>query len=336
MKSRFMSIVIFLFILLLFFYTYNFFYTPQSIATFQSYTSPSHKIDKKLVELFNSEDMEVKKEAKKKILETTLTAIQYEKWQELADYIDLRIYVENVLPKGTEQLILVLNLSKDLAAVAVFEAIADEYVLHSKIENIMPVDKIEFLPIASYPYKMMFIYQTLDEKFGANFYEEFVDVYFHLSNDFMNIWNKTLYYEEIYKEVWLDPQADQTLWNRVVEDTTISFTQDNPMKINTITTFEKYTTHSLEYPNAEQFTLALTSHYRRSYYWNNKFTGFIIGEVTKDVFLFDIALLEDLSMSREALYGIFNNNYKVVTSKGELLYLPKNKFQAMFQSFLEE
>ncbi|SNT09203.1 hypothetical protein SAMN05446037_10398 [Anaerovirgula multivorans] len=336
MKFKFLNILVFVFILLLFFYTYNFFQTPQSVATFQSYSSPSLKIDNALIKLLNSEDIDTKKEAEKEIIQTTLTAINYEKWQEFEEYIEMKLYVETVLPKDTEQLIVVLNLSKDLAVVTIFEAVANDYIFHSKIENLLPIDKIEFLSPSSHSYKMMLLYQTLDEKFGSYFFEEFLQAYLYLSNDFRNIWHKTLYYEEVYKEVWIDPQADDTLWNRVVEETMIDFIDEDPIKINTFTTLEKYITRSSEYPNTDKFALVHTNHYKRSYYWSSEFNLFILGEVTKDVFLSDTALLEDMESNREVLYGIVNSNYKVVTSKGEILYLPKNKFQAMFQSFLEE
>lgn len=336
MKYKFISILFFLLILLVFFYSYNFFETPQSVATFQAYSSPSLKIDRGLIELFNSEDMDAKKEAEEQIIETTLTAIQYEKWQEFRDYIELKIYNETVLPKDTEQLIVVLNLSKDLAVLTVFEAIGNDYVFHSKIENLLPISNVAFLSPASHPYKMMLLYQTLDEKFGSYFYEEFLQAYLYVSNDFRNIWHKTLHYEEVYKEVWIDPKADDTLWNRVVEETMIDFIEEDPIKVNTFTTLEKYTTRSSEYPNIDKFTLIHTNNYKRSYYWSGEFNSFVLGEVTKDVFLSNTALLEDMESGRESLYGIVNSNYKVVTSKGEVLYLPKNKFQAMFQSFLEE
>lgn len=336
MRSRILKILFFLVILLVFFFTYIFFHNPQSIVTFQAYTSPFLKIDTKIVDDFFQEDIEIKQKAEKEIISTALTVINYSKWLEFVDYIDLNLYIEPVLPKETDQLIVALNLSKDLGVIVVFEKIDNAYIFHSVIENLVPINKIEFLSPSSHPYKMMLVYQTLDERFGAHFFEELLQVYLYLSNDFRNIWSKTLYYEEIYKEIWLNPQADENLWNRVVEDTVIDFLQEDPIKINTFTTMEKYTANSQEYPDLDKFTLVHTDNYQRSYYWSQEFLTFILGEVTKDVFLQNVALLEDMEDHREVLYGINNRSYKVITYNGEVIYLPKNKFQAMFQSFLEE
>ncbi|SET42130.1 hypothetical protein SAMN05660297_02356 [Natronincola peptidivorans] len=336
MRYKLLRVLFFCFILLTFFYTYQFFQRPESIATFQSYTSPALKINKELINAYHSDDLDVKAEAEGQIIKTTLSTIYYEKWQEFIEYIELQLYEENLLPQASQQLVVALNLSKDLAVVVVFDAVADDYIYHSKIENIVPVNKIEFITNPSHSYKSMLIYQTLDEKFGSFFYEEFLQVYLYLSNGFRNIWHKTLYYEEIYKEIWVDPKADENLWNKVIEETIIDFIQDDPLTIKTFTTLEKYTTRSPQYPDKDSFTLLHTDDYKRSYYWSNQFNTFILGEVNKDVFLSDVALLEDMESSREALFGISNSNYKIITSKGEVLYLSKNKFQAMFQSFLEE
>ncbi|AOY77597.1 hypothetical protein [Clostridium formicaceticum] len=336
MKNKLAGFIIFIFITLLSFCTYHFFQSPKAVATFQSYSSPSHKIDKTLVELSKSEDLATKKEAEKNIARITLTAIDYEKWQEFIDYIDVKVYTENVLPLPSQQLIVALNLSKDLAVVVVFEAVSDEYIFHNKIEGIVPVDKIEFLSNPSHPYKMMVVYQTLDESVGAFFLEKYLEVYLYDNNEFINAWKRSLYYEETYKETWIDPNAREDLWNRVVEETVIDFIQDDPLKINTFTTIEKYTTYSLEYPNIEKFTLIHSDSYQNAYYWKDAFHTFILGEIPKEVFLSDVALLEDMEASKEVLFGIRNENYKVVTSKGEVLYLPKSKFYLMFQSLLEK
>ncbi|AKL95842.1 hypothetical protein CACET_c23960 [Clostridium aceticum] len=336
MKSKLAKCIIFIFVTLLSFCSYNFFQSPKTVATFQSYSSPSHKIDKSLIELSKSDDASVRKEAEKNLIRTTLTVLGYEKWQEFIDYIDISIYTEEVLPSASEQLIVALDLSKDLAVIVVFDAVGNEYIFHSKIEGLVPVNKIEFLSNPSYDYKMMAIYQTLDERIGGSFFEEFLEIYLYDKDEFISTWKKPLYYEEIYKEVWIDPSAREDLWNKVIEETVIDFIQDHPLKINTFTTMEKHTTYSSAYPSTEKFALVHRDSYKNSYYWKDAFNTFILGEVSKEVFLSNVALLEDMENSRESLFNISNKNYKVVNSKGEVLYLPKSKFQSMFQSFLEK
>ncbi|SDK36895.1 hypothetical protein [Natronincola ferrireducens] len=336
MTKKLLSVFIFCFVALLSYYTYYFFQSPETIATFQAYTSSSHKIEKELIDLYHNEDTNIQKEAKDSIIEKALTVTGYEQWMEFIDYIDMNLYIDNILPQQSDQLILALNLSKDLAIIVIFDSIGSDYIYHNKIENILPISKIDFLSNSSQLNNMMLVYQTLDERFGSFFYEEFLQVYLFMEGKFENVWQKTLHYEEIYKEVWINPNAREDLWNRVLEETTIDFIVDDAIKINTITTLQKYTTHAKEYPDVHSFSLIHQDNYKRSYYWSDDFNTFVLGEVTKEIFLWDVALLRDMEKGRESLFGITNKNYKVITSKGEILYLSKNKFHPIFQSFLEE
>ncbi|MCC5910310.1 MAG: hypothetical protein JJT76_07730 [Clostridiaceae bacterium] len=336
MKEKLIGTFLFIFLALLSFHVYNFFDSPKSIATFQSYSSPSHKINKDLIDAYNSEDTSVKGEAKREIIEKALTAVGYEKWKEFKEYIELHLYEDQVLPQSSQQLIVALNLSKDSAFIAVFDKVGDEYIYYDKLPSLVPVNKIDFLSITPHPQKIMAVYQTLDERFGGFFYEDFLDLYLYTEEGFKKTWQKSLYYEEIYKEVWVDPDAKDSLWNRITEETLIDIIGDDPMRINTLTTLKKFSTNAHQYPELDSFSLIHTDNYKRSYYWSEDYDTFILGEVSKDVFLSNVALLDDMEISREALFGITNINYKLVTSNGEIIYLPKNKFQAMFQSLLEK
>jgi hypothetical protein len=329
-----MRIIWFIIIVLIFFSFYMFFKTPENITVFKQHTDSSFKISKQLIHMYESNDSAEKTKAKKNIIEITLNSLQYEKWKEYKDYIDIHLYIENVLPKETSQLIIALNLSKDLGVVAIFNDASDSYIFHNKIENIAPVDEIKFLSKAPHPHKMLVIHQTIDEKFGSFFYEKFLQIYYYFPQGFKNVWQKTLYYEEIYKEVWIDPSANPDLWNKIVEETVIDYILSEPLKINTLSSFKKYSIHSKEYPENKAFTLTHSDDYKRSYYWSSQYNTFILGEISKEVFLSNAALLEDMQTRVEALYGFTNKNYKIITPKGEIIYLPKSQFKAMFESLL--
>jgi len=337
MKKILISIFTFFFILLGFFSTYAFFQSETTLRTFKQFSSPHLKIDQALLSRYYDEDEDIKKTAEKELINIILKGIDYGRWVEFVDYIQLQVYKGQVLPSSSNQLIFVLNLSKDVAVVGIYDEVGDDFVFHSKIESLAPVEKIELIQIDTSPQEGLVIYQALDERFGAFFYEEFLDIYYYVSEEFKPVWHSTLYFEEVYKEIWIDPNSDDTLWNRVVTETVLDFVSTEPFKINSITSTKKYITKSKETPSKEDFTkIIFDQSTKDSYYWSPKYNHFILGELTKDVFLSEAALLEDLTTGRESLYGIDNKNYKIITSKGELIYLPKNKFKGMFQNKIEE
>ncbi|MBM7615777.1 hypothetical protein [Alkaliphilus hydrothermalis] len=337
MKKILVSIFAFLFILFSFFSTYAFFQSEATIKTFKQFSSPQYKINKALLDRYYHQDEDIKKSAEKELISIILKGIEYERWQEFVDYIQLQAYKGEVLPTTSEQMIFVLNLSKDVAVVGIYNAVGEDFVYHSKIEGLAPVEKIELIQIDDSPHKSLVIYQALDERFGAFFYEEFLDIYYHVADEFKPVWHSTLYFEEVYKETWIDPDSDDTLWNRIVTETVLDFVPTEPFKINSITSTKKYTTKSKETPSKEDFTKIIFDQSTQDFfYWSPKYNHFILGELTTDVFLSEAALLEDLTTGREILYGIDNKSYKIITSKGELIYLPKNKFKGMFQNKIKE
>ncbi|SCX95641.1 hypothetical protein [Alkaliphilus peptidifermentans] len=309
-----------------------FFHTPNALKTFQHFTSVNYKIPLQLLEDLQGEKGEMAKEI---IIDTTLTTIEYNKWKDYINYIDMYTYVEKVLPGDDEELIVVLNLSKDISVAVIFVLVGNEYVYHSHIENLVPVEKVEFLSFPSHDYKMMIIYQVLDERFGGFFYEAFLDIYCYISDDFKKTWQKTLYYEEVFNDGWINPEGKESLWNKVIEDTAIDFTSNGLVKVNTITTLSKYTAESKTFPKENDFSLSEKKSYQQSYYWSDEYNYFILGELTQSEFISKAGIVEDMEISINVFYNIENSNYKMISPIGEIFYLQKKRFKGMFETLFQ-
>lgn len=321
-------------ILILFFLTSIFFESPKSVATFKRYSSPMYKLDKSLIDTLSKDSNSSNGDAEKKLISSVLDIIQYDKWQDFIDYIDVKIYYGNVIPNSYEELILSLNLSKDLGVIVIFEKVNDSYIFHSKIENLAPIENIQLINPPTKNEDLLLVYQVLDEKLGAFFYENFVQIYNYKDSSFNIVWEKTIFFEEIYKENWLNINSSNTEWTMVIEESEIDFDYTNPLKINTLTSLKKYKAHSENIPEKNSFSLNKDTSYNRSYYWDNKYNSFILGELTKDVFISNVAILEDMETRQEWIFGIVNPYYKVCTTNGEILYLPKSKFNGLFRDIL--
>lgn len=287
-------IISFCLILILFFITSNFFESPKNIATFKRYSSPTYKINKSLIKTLDNDS-----DSKKQIIDLVLNIIKYNKWQDYKDYIDIEVYYGNVIPNLSEQLILTLNLSKDLGVIAIFEEINDNYIFHSKIDNLAPIKKLTFINHPTKHKDLMLVYQILNERLGALFYENFIQIYDYDDLNFNIVWEKVILREEIYKENWLNVNASDTEWTMIIEESQIDFDYKNPLKINTITSLKKYKAQSKIAPSKNDFFLTEEISHDKIYYWSEQYNMFVLGELTGD---------------------------------NEIIYLPKSKFNTLFEN----
>lgn len=278
--------------------------------------------------LLNLED----RDGKNIIIERTLSAIGYQQWLEYIDYIDIIIYKEMVMDGEGDQLIIVMNLSKDLAVAVIYLKENDFYIYNRHIDNLVKVDYIQFIPHPNSNYNMMVIHQILDESFGAFLYERFVDIYCFIDDNFKLVWQKTLFYKEIYNESWLNPRGDIDKWHMVIEESAIDFSLKYPLKVNTITTLKKYTASSKIFPNEESFNLTESRSFSDTYIWEDEYQTFIIGEIPASVFIFKAAVLADMENDISTLFGIKNKNLKLMNSRGQVFYLPKNILVGMLKT----
>ncbi|GAB6084799.1 hypothetical protein [Alkaliphilus crotonatoxidans] len=336
MKDQMRSILIFLVILLVFSMVTIFFSTEATVKTFQRYASPNLKISLNLLNQYLSADEGEKQRAELEIIQTTLKNLNYDSWQSYLEYIELKHYIEIIKPNSAPQLIVILNLSKDASVLALYQLVGDSYVFDDKIEGLIYVKDLNFISLDEEAHHAMVIEQTLDERLGGFFIERFIEIYYFIEDSFKKVWSKTLYYEEIYQDSWINAQGEEGLWFRVVEETTLDYVNQTPFKINSISTQSRYQAQSKRFPEPEQFTLTQSNSYQQSYQWSSLYETFIIGEVNQTVFLTRAALLEDLEWSVEKLYGVDNLNYRLMTPKGEIFYLSKNKFKGILQILLEE
>jgi hypothetical protein len=333
---KLMKACIFILLALLSFFTFLLFESEDSIAALKLYASPSLQLDKDLIEDYEKGDSDAKRAAELEIIETTLKNLEYSKWKDYIEYMELQLYKGQVLPNSSSQLLAAVNLSGDQALVAIYTNINDNYVYHTSITDLAPIESLQLIPFEAGQYKYIAINQILDERLGAFFLDKYTQLYLYFENGFKRVWHQSTFFEDTYKEVWINPRADETIWNRVREETQIEFLIGVPLRINTTSTYKKMTASSMHMPQPSEFKVVEVNAYRSSYYWHHDYSSFIMAELTQEVFITRAALVEDMEYSRAALYGIANKTYRLITQNGEVIYLPKAKFKGLFKNSLEE
>ncbi|MCT4507198.1 MAG: hypothetical protein N4A48_00285 [Tepidibacter sp.] len=222
-------------------------------------------IDKSIVDNYlNSSEDEPKNEVlRKQIIKNVLNATGYNNWNEYIDYIDLKIYKLNALPNDKQDILFNLNLSKDNALIAIYEdTMKDKYFYKNKITNLSPVKNI-----ASFK-NFLVVEQLLDERLGAFFIDNFVEVFYFDKNTFKNTFKKSIYYDEIYKDIWLDKNAPNDIWNKNIQKTSIDYLDEDIPKILAVTTNIKAKAKSVSTPKKEDFKEISKTSQQELYTWD--------------------------------------------------------------------
>ncbi|WZL74595.1 hypothetical protein QBE52_07855 [Clostridiaceae bacterium 35-E11] len=295
----------------------------QNIATFKAYTSPSFKISDQLLKNYYSNDTALQDEASKSIVLTTLNNLNFQQWIDYIDYIDILLYQSNISSEENNELIVVLNLSKDLAVIAIYTSLNDEYVFISSIENLLPIQSITFLPIPASSYNFIVTNQLLDERLGGFFIEEFIEIFLYQNNVFKSVWKKTKYMDEIYNAQWINPSESPSKWIEVIERNTIEFHKKPRLSISVSTHKQKLQAIKDTFPLKEDFHPLKALVVNECFYWSPKYQNFIMNEGIVQNTTKSVAILDDTENWLEYYLGFKSRNYKVLTEDQKIFYIKK-------------
>lgn len=324
MGKKILLIFILCFLLISIITLNQFFIDSQSISTFKSYVVSQLKIPFSVLNEYKSHDQELSKEASKEIILTTLKNLGYEHWMEYLDYIELNVYQANVTESAEKELIVTLNLSKDLAAIAVYSPINQEYVYKTAIKNILPIKKLSFLKVPNKEFNFIVTEQLLDERFGAFFIEQFLEIYLFENNCFNSVFKKSIYLEEVYSLKWIDPSADDDHWVKIIENNIIDIKENAKLSIEVSSYKKKLAATSQFIPKASEYKTVEEITTAETYYWSTKFSHFVIFEGVDENSTAEVAVLEDTSSWKENFLGLRSNNYRIKTFSGEIVFKKKN------------
>ena len=250
------------------------------ISAFQFHIHSSKKISQKILQDYYSSNPSVQKDAARFIIECTLENLNYHHWQEYIEYIDLSLYQAHVLPNSGGELIAVLNLSKDLAAIGIYTLQNDTYIFSHKIEELLPVQNLEFISVPHQDYQFIISEQRLDERFGALFEERYLEIFVYQNDSFQSIWKKIKYLNEIYNAQWMDPSESSEKWFQTIEDNQIEFIKNETIKISVSIHKQKREALKKSIPLPKDFKDVLDIRTEEIFYWNPDYQQFIIQKKT--------------------------------------------------------
>ncbi|MFZ5966491.1 MAG: hypothetical protein ACOYVK_04870 [Bacillota bacterium] len=319
------SLVIFLILLILvLFILQDIFFIDKLVSVLSCHVDIPINISQSILSQFYSSDAHEKKEGSKQIIEKTLINLGYDNWLPYLEYIDISIFQSNIMPDNAEELIVALNLSKDQAVIAIYTQTGQEYVYANKIENLLPIQDIQFMKNPETNYNFIITTQLLDERLGGFFIEKFIEIYYFVQDNFQSVWKKNKYSEEIFNLQWQDPTASPNHWRKIIESNMIEFkhTETPSISVNIHRQFLKAIHQG--FPSIKDFSLESELRYQEAFHWSPKYNHFIMKEAVHRETEETFGIIEDTSGWVEHILGFSSNNYIVISSEGTIRYVSKD------------
>lgn len=274
---------------------------------------------------YKSDNPIKKKEAESEIKKICLNIIEYPNWQNYLDYIDLKIYTGNILPQSGDEQLIALNLSKDLAVICIFTDNGQGYSYFQKIDNLLPIESVKFIGIPDKKYDFLSVYQIADERLGAYYYENFFEMFMYNGKDFIKELRETIFYEEIFKSIWIDDTAPKDEWNKNMIKNTILFKENSTLIISISGTKNKYKASSSDIvPEQTAFKLFDSNSYKYKYFWNKDSEKFSRNDTMITFNNIPVFIIGDSENDYKNLCDFSKNKYKLLTTSDKIIYIDKN------------
>ena len=308
-------------------FSLNAFYQDHSaVTTFKNHVVHQRKLTPEILHHYFHGSRSEKENAQNLIITTTLKNLNYEKWLDYREYIELQLYTGNVMPNDEEELIVVLNLSKDLAAIAIYRPVTQEFIFSHSLEDLLPIEKIEFFEVPDLGYHTLNVFQILDERLGAYILERYVESYALIKENWEILWKKTIYLEEIYNQQWINPQASKDQWIKIIENNDIRFLQQDVPEIHVTVNRSKLSAMKDHFPLPEDFHLEESTQTQEAYYWSSRYQRYVQKEGTLKECTTPVAIIGDLETGLEAYLGFSTPYYRAAYLDGKVILIRKESF----------
>ena len=331
MKKKLIFLIIFLLFFLGFVHnSYN-----SETATVFNYLIPSDdKITDSLMNDYLNGTEKIKEKATERIKIIVLKDLDYDNWLDYTQYIEMAIYPIDIDNNLTEDLIISLNITKDLGVVSIYEHIDNNFLYINKIENLTHINDISAFQNNGNFY--LSINQTLDERIGAFFIDNYLQVFTIINDSFIEIFRQSIDYKSYFYEKWLEPSLENPNWYKITEQSSIDLTIDeneNP-KIYITKTISKYL--GLNSTNAlipHTFELVEEKHFDLKYYKIEEYNYFIqakgkiksTGEI--------VGIIDSSKQFADSLLNLYNPYYKIIDKNDKIRYIDSNNVTIINNSY---
>lgn len=294
---------------------------------FNQIISFNNILSKKLVDNFFSDDNDIKESATTAIKKIVLHDLGYENWLNYIDFIDIRLYLQDVVHDSREDLIISVNLSKDQGVIGIYRLYEDKYILSNTIKDLCNIRNISSIKIGPSKKTFLITEEVLDEMIGAYFVDNFIRIFSEANGKFIEVFRQSVDYTAFYFEKWQDPNTSNPKWYKITENSVvdnITLEKEN-IVINISKALAKYeNSNSSNFADFSNYKLISQHNYDIKLVWSEVYNSFILAEgkiLSRNI---DVGIIEDTTQTVDYLLNLTGKYYKVIDKDNVILYIDKN------------
>ncbi|TDX51504.1 hypothetical protein [Orenia marismortui] len=150
----------------------------------------------KVIKILKGETKGDIKEAKEKIINTTLKKLNLEEWLKTPP-LEHKIIFGDIHPNQGEELIVAISMGKDNGILAVFSKQDDKlYQITETLDDLVPITSLSLTNLPNSKYQSLVIEEYLDERIGGFFEIKITSIYNFNKKKFNKVWERKNYLKE--------------------------------------------------------------------------------------------------------------------------------------------
>lgn len=326
-KNKFYFLIVIIFFMFSLYVLRLFFIAKENDLVFNQLKILNNNLSKKLVDNYFSAEDELRDSSITKIKQIVLKDMGYDNWLDFIQFVDIQLYLYDVVHDDKKELLISVNLSKDQGAISMYQLVGDRYILVHKIDELSHINSVS--AIKTEPENRVFIIleETLDEMVGAYFVDNYTRIFTIINNDFVEVFRQSTDYSAFYFEKWSDIEVIDPKWYKITEISVVDnlTTVKNYITINVYKSLSKYEAHNpIDFADPSNNKLIEQNHHDIRYVWSKKFNYFIIAEGIIASKNESVGIIEDTTQTVDYLLNLTGEYYKVINKDGIINYIDKN------------
>lgn len=281
-------------------------------------------LSEELINSYLSVNEKEKEKIEGKIKKIVLKDMNHDKWLEYIDYVKVIIYPADIADDSRNELIIGLNLSKNLGSIGIYKLDKDKYKLSDQIDNLATIEKISVERNSNNDKRFLILEEFLDERLGAYFTDKFTRIFTKTNDKFEEVFRESIDYEAYFHEKWLDKEKENPKWFKLEEKNVINYDKKT-RKLPTITVhktakkFEGKRDVNTKIPS--EFKEVEKKEFKENYTWSTIYKKFIIAEGEVISTGEKVAILEDMSKNVDYLLNLDGKYYKIITRNMKIKHI---------------
>lgn len=323
--DMFRKIITQLFIFLLLFMTWLGFRDFPPVWTASRITGPLPLFPQIQIELLNSRDPSLVRDALKETENSLLMflnpGLAKESWNSRFLFLDL-------IPGEAPEVVITLSLPPDRGSLFVLQKQNQHYILVYYLNSLLPLTRLEKL-VQTGKGDFLVTHEEHNERLGAYSEARIIKLWTWGKNSLQNAWSDNNFWEVNWLNTWQDPRVKERKWFKLVQEASVNY-RSQPLPVIILQGQQIYMetpAASEALPEPHQFRTISVRPLEEEFVWNEEWQKFILYTGTfspnPDALPQKVAVLKDMEKHLEYMALQDKKMFEVVDSRGKVFLVDK-------------